>query len=397
MENSSSLFPAWSVTVSKAKNADFKYRIANGLPLPDLPYSLVIYQAPNGPVDMTMHYSDGRSVPYGTYQQSLGNNTGYADSTRRNFEADWRARLNNKVLESIKGQSLPLIQLYVERKETASALAKLVDESIFIARNVKRPSKIFKHYGKATNTKQYRKVRNSVKVLSSRKNEVVGSAWLQYRMFLTPFYHDVMGSLSASADFEKKIHTSSVSASAKFDENLSFLNDTYSLLIPTNRKKGTLSVKGGAKMKVTYSISDYSLSAVTSIADPLAVGWDLVPWSFIVDRFVDLGSYLELRNATVGTEFRSGCLSYFFEWNAKAETPWVQTYYPNALTWQLYPNGYKSEYSGFENLTFKEISTGRIIMTSFPPVTLDYPFRQGWKQITDEIVLLRQLLGKRLR
>lgn len=150
-------------------------------------------------------------------------------------------------------------------------------------------------------------------------------------------------------------------------------------------------------MKVTYSISDYSLSAVTSIADPLAVGWDLVPWSFIVDRFVDLGSYLELRNATVGTMFRSGCLSYFFEWNAKAETPWVQTYYPNVLTWKLHPNGYKSEFSGFENLTFKEISTGRIIMTSFPPVTLDYPFRQGWKQITDEIVLLRQLLGKRLR
>lgn len=396
MENSSSQFPAWSVTVSKAKNPDYKYRIANGLPLPDLPYSLLIYQAPNGLVSQTTHYSDGKVVSNGTYLSSLGNSTGIADKTRRNFEASWRARLNNKVLESIKGQSLPLIQLYVERKETASALAKLVDESIFIARNVKRPSKIFKRYGKSTNTRQYRKVRNSVKILSSSKNEVVGSAWLQYRMFLTPLYHDVMSSLSASADYEKKIHTSSVSAKAKFDENLDFQNDTYSLGALTSRKKGTLSVKGGAKMKITYSISDYSLSAVTSIADPLAVGWDLVPWSFIVDRFVDLGSYLELRNATVGTQFRSGCLSYFFEWNGKAETPW-ETYYPNILLWQLSNKGRKSVYSGYENLTFKEISTGRIIMTSYPPVTLDYPFRQGWKQITDEIVLLRQLLGKRLR
>ena len=396
MENSSSSFPAWSVTVSKAKNADFKYRIANGLPLPDLPYSLLIYQAPNALVSSTTYYSGGEVVPRGATLQSLGNNTGYADKDRRDFEARWRARLNNKVLESIKRQSLPLIQLYVERKETASALAKLVDESIFIARNVKRPSKIFKRYGKSTNTKQYRKVRNSVKVLSSSKNEVVGSAWLQYRMFLTPLYHDVMSSLSANADYEKKIHTSSVSASAKFNENLGFRNDTYSLGAPSNREKGTLSVTGGAKMKITYSISDYSLSAVTSVADPLAVGWDLVPWSFIVDRFVDLGSYLELRNATIGTTFRSGCLSYFFEWNGRAETPW-EIYYPNVLTWQLHPFGYKTVYSGYENLTFKEISTGRIVMTSYPPVTLEYPFRQGWKQITDEIVLLRQLLGKRLR
>lgn len=148
-------------------------------------------------------------------------------------------------------------------------------------------------------------------------------------------------------------------------------------------------------MRITYSITDASLSAITSLADPLAVGWDLVPWSFIVDRFVDLGSYLELRNATLGTTFKSGSTSYFFEWNAVPETPWVQTYYRNALLWSV--NGYKYEFLDMDQLSFNEVSTGRVVLTTYPPVTLDFPFIQGWKQITDEIVLLRQLLGRRLR
>ena len=394
MENSSSQYPAYTVTVTKASTPDYKTRVALGLPLPENPYSLVITRAPNMKVEHGVTYPDSSFKSFGFIDQSLINNMGWSDADRRAFEVAWISKLNNKVLEKIKGQSLPIIQLYVERKETASALAKLIDDSIFIARNVKRPAKIFKKYGKSTKTKTYKKVRNSVKLLAS-KDSTVGAAWLQYRMFLTPTYHDVLSSLSAAADYEKKSHTTQVKSKTSFRENLSFNNDAYWLLSPTNRQKGTISVTGGASMRITYSITDTSLSAVTSLADPLAVGWDLVPWSFIVDRFVDLGSYLELRNATLGTTFESGSTSYFFEWNAVPETPWVPSYYPNALLWSVYGNKY--ELLGMENLVFNEISTGRRILTTYPPVTLEYPFNQGWKQITDEIVLLRQLLGRRLR
>lgn len=394
MENSSSQYPAYTVKVTKVKTPDYKTRIAQGLPLPENPYSLLITRAPNVQVERGITYSYSSYRPQKSILQSLINNMGWSESDRRAMEAAWISKLNNQVLEKIKGQSLPVVQLYVERKETASALAKLIDDSIFIARNVKRPSKIFKKFGKSTKSRTYKRVRNSVKLLAS-KDSKVGNAWLQYRMFLTPTYHDVMSSLSAAADFEKKSHTTQAKSKAFFKEQLSFRNDTYSLGIPTNRRKGTISVTGGASMRITYSITDSSLSAVTSLADPLAVAWDLVPWSFIVDRFVDLGSYLELRNATLGTTFKSGSTSYFFEWNAVPETPWVIGYYPNELFWSV--NGNKTELRGMENLCFNEISTGRKVLTAYPPVTLDYPFRQGWKQITDEIVLLRQLLGRRLR
>lgn len=148
-------------------------------------------------------------------------------------------------------------------------------------------------------------------------------------------------------------------------------------------------------MRIKYSITDTSLQAITTLADPLATAWDLVPWSFIVDRFADIGSYLELRNATLGTTFRSGSLSYKFEWNGKAEVPWVQTYYPNSLLWNSVKGGYKYETYGVENSSMYELSTGRIVLTAFPPVQFEYPFRQGWKQVTDQIVLLRQILNKR--
>lgn len=394
MENSFNQFPSYSCTVQKAATPDFKTRIAQGSPLPENPYSLVIYRSPNVKVRQIVGYAQGKPQDYGEILQNLGNNLGYADRTRRSMESAWLARLNNKILEKIKAMSLPVIQLYVERKRTASALAKLVDDSIFIARNVKRPRKIFRKFSKSTNTKQYRKVRNSVRLLASR-NSTVGDAWLQYRMFLTPLYHDVMSSLNASADYEKKSHPTQVKSKVQFQEHLDFANDTYSLLLPSNWMKGIISVEGGASMRIRYTISDHSLVAITSLTDPLAVGWDLVPWSFIVDRFIDLGSYLELRNATLGTDFKSGSLSYLFEWKAVPVTPWVTTYYPNAALWST--NGYKMELVGMENTTFSEISTGRIILKSFPPVQLEYPFNQGWKQVTDEIVLLRQLLGRRLR
>lgn len=55
-------------------------------------------------------------------------------------------------------------------------------------------------------------------------------------------------------------------------------------------------------------ISDAKLVALNQLGliNPLTIAWELVPFSFVVDWVVPIGSYLESLSATVGTDFVAG-------------------------------------------------------------------------------------------
>lgn len=42
------------------------------------------------------------------------------------------------------------------------------------------------------------------------------------------------------------------------------------------------------------------------ITNPLLVGWELLPWSFVIDWFIPIGNYLESLDATLGLTFTDG-------------------------------------------------------------------------------------------
>lgn len=46
------------------------------------------------------------------------------------------------------------------------------------------------------------------------------------------------------------------------------------------------------------------------ITNPLNLAWELIPYSFVVDWFVPVGSYLATLDIFIGKQFRSGCISY---------------------------------------------------------------------------------------
>lgn len=395
-----------NISVMKVDTPDYKVRIAEGLPLPVNPYSLVKTFDPVVDVGKTVYYKDGRVIKKTVNQKASSYiNASLLVAKRRAYEADIVSRATNKCLDKIKAQSLPIVQLYVERKQTASALAKLVDECWFIARNVKRPSKVFRHFDKTTHGSTakrriraaYQKARGNVKSLLLDKGSSVGDLWLQYRMFLTPSYHDVMSSISAASEYEQKIRRFKVKAGIKHTDSFRLSYDSYSLGIPIAERPGRISVTGGCSAVIHYQISDSTLAAVSSLGDPLATMWDLVPWSFIVDRFADIGSYLERMHATIGTTFTSGSISSKFVWEGKPDGPWVNSYYPNKLTWSINSSGTKEVWEKYPSRAlFNELSVKRTVLSSFPTPVLEYPFNQGWKQITDEIVLLRQFLKRKV-
>lgn len=46
------------------------------------------------------------------------------------------------------------------------------------------------------------------------------------------------------------------------------------------------------------------------ITNPLSVAWELTPYSFVVDWFINVGSYLNTLDAFIGKSFKTGCISY---------------------------------------------------------------------------------------
>jgi len=68
------------------------------------------------------------------------------------------------------------------------------------------------------------------------------------------------------------------------------------------------SLKYGATAKYYFRIDDTVLEMLTNSVSlqPLTVIWELLPYSFIVDWFFPIGSFLQATNATVGLTFSDG-------------------------------------------------------------------------------------------
>jgi hypothetical protein len=58
---------------------------------------------------------------------------------------------------------------------------------------------------------------------------------------------------------------------------------------------------------VKLSNPNLALASALGLANPVAIAWELIPFSFVVDRFVDVGSYLNSYSETFGWEISPGC------------------------------------------------------------------------------------------
>jgi hypothetical protein len=49
------------------------------------------------------------------------------------------------------------------------------------------------------------------------------------------------------------------------------------------------------------------------LTNPVAVAWELLPWSFVVDWFIPVGDFIDTLDATFGFEFQKGCVTTFWK------------------------------------------------------------------------------------
>ena len=385
------------VVVKKQDTPDYAYRIARGLPLPVNSYYMTFFNS-NGPTKglllNTQYYdnfgkpSTRTSVVYppalitGPNHTSCNNMIAALDNT----VSDIQGRKANTLLSKIKAQSLPVLTLYKERHQTGKLITKFLDDAIYCVSNLRHPKRILFRMGVYDPQKHsgsfLRKLRK--KTMSC---ETAGDAWLQYRFAWIPLYHDIISSLKSSEDFEKKIHQFSQSAGTKFGTGMT--KNMVDWLQGEEYWSG--SIEGAVSYKVNYYISDATLAGVGSMMDIPTFLWDEVPWSFVIDRVVNISSYLDLHNATLGTEFTSGSYTTFYR---RTITPAaIQTsYYPNRLTYLAGGRQYTAQ--NLNPPPREDVYMKRIKLSSFTTPTLEYSLSFILAHCVDYVALGRQVVKK---
>lgn len=97
----------------------------------------------------------------------------------------------------------------------------------------------------------------------------------------------------------------------------------------------------------------------TGITNPLLVAWELVPYSFVVDWFLPVGSWLETFDATLGFKFLSGSRTIRREVKLACESVDVSsTWDPAYHRW----TSHSGDFSG----SFHSLSLDRVVYGSTP-------------------------------
>jgi len=233
--------------------------------------------------------------------------------------------------------------------------------------------------------------RQARRTVKSNPSLLISKVWLGMKYGWLPLYNDVWNYLdwtyrgidSGIPVIGRRVRTENTHTA----KNFAGTNPNTKGIVT-----GVTKFKCEVKCWVGVQNSDlYNLSRVTSL-NPLSIAWELTPFSFVVDWFFDIGSYLSNLEASLGSglTFKRG---YYTEvvYQTAAGT--------NSGRWTDWYNG--SEYeTGSDNSIESHVKVvkRRIVLTGLPRA--DFPsFKTslGGQRIMSAAALLRTVLLGRIK
>lgn len=210
----------------------------------------------------------------------------------------------------------------------------------------------------------------------------IGNAWLSYIYGWRP----LLQTIYTLATFERsKLGRFPVVASAKrVVVKDGFLAGTSGA--PQARWQDELSQR--CRIGMWYRVSDpnlFDLTRITSL-NPLAIAWELVPYSFVADWFFDLGGYMSAWEASAfaGLVFERGYRTDTFRYTTRGR--YLGRYQPTGYTHGPFSADVK----------FKRVrsSLGRAKLLSPPrPEVPHLELKLGWQRCLSASALLHQILA----
>lgn len=247
---------------------------------------------------------DDNSVPW-NYDLLVNSLTG-------SFPSDLNSvnRAETETLVKLKDMKVNFGEALAESRSTVSHLAKTA-------------STVLKAFAYARKGK-WSKVLSELKI--NRRHRFTtrdpAARWLEIQFGWTPLLSDIKGSFDL---FQSGLRSKHQLLSAERNIVSSREEDVCShtkaaLADSLCLFKGTQ----GVSVKLYARIRDEDIANLTSLglSDPLQVGWALVPFSFVVDWLLPVGSFLEAVGAVKGLDFVSGTRTEFLNGTMDIHAPY---------------------------------------------------------------------------
>lgn len=213
-----------------------------------------------------------------------------------NLKAELHDQLIRRFYDKVNLVTADLALIIAERKKTAESIATAVEGIVSFARAVRqrRCPELF------MNTDQ----------LKQRKK--FSSAWLNYQYGIAPFASDLY-SIGENADTRPpviiKVRGRRDWERDSFDSKSRRLTTTNGSIVETMRY-GIIMDNAGIGL-----MQDYGL------VNPLSFAWELLPFSFVVDWALPVGTYLGNLTSTVGYQKTRGSITTGSRYESRGQDP----------------------------------------------------------------------------
>lgn len=208
--------------------------------------------------------------------------------------------------------------------------------------------------------------------------------WLELQYGWKPLLHDIegffkiMSGLQGDTDFVQKVRSK---ASAEREYRTSEPDTT--VMHGKNAGRTTFHYRTSTKFGIRFRIDNplLNLFSQTGFTNPVALTWEILPFSFVADWFLPIGSYLEALNAWEGATFLGGYRTRFTRLRRNTTVAYSG---PHPADSQVNVLNYANYYS-------EAITLDRVALTSFPsPVLPSFNMRgiEGGNRAANAIALL---------
>jgi hypothetical protein len=222
----------------------------------------------------------------------------------------------------------------------------------------------------------FREAEALARIRGSSISRTVANGWLEFQYGWRPLFGSLFG--AANELVNKVLNTLrkfKVHASLPFWEDVTYNSNGFTV----RRKTGGYQA---CTIACVFEVPGFSLDRFSSL-NPVSLAWEVIPYSFVVDWFLDIGSFLRSLETSLlyATRFKSGYVSEIYHVN--------QYCYRDGVVHKLgYDDVCDDNRAWYHGTSFQ-----RSVLSGAPsPRTPAFHAQLGWQRWISAGALVRQLL-----
>jgi len=317
------------------------------------------------------------------------------DKRSRTFDAAVFYGERKDTIRMLQGRSLQLLEIFkaVKSGKFAQAQSLITTYGETISPQFRGEKKLSK---KRLKNLMYKYQHGN----TAKRIRLAERTWLEMRYGWLPFIGEMSNLID---DFMREKPTVSFVVRARFgDSQIRTVGDRrdFGLIRPVSMSyscdvKDTHFYRLSAAYEVLYNYSGTDLVSQLEglgVLNPIATLWELVPLSFVVDWFVNVGDVLSSLTATAGLKQLYVCESYKFTSSVVPGSAQMLTEASSVLTYPTY--GFLNANVTSLDIDEEFVYFHRKMLPSLPQITLSFDPNLKWMRIIDSLALIGQFTSK---